>query len=61
MHHVRHIRKRGQAVQGFSLYLAAINRKQIPVCRECHWDIHRGKYDGASLSAILEQLRPATP
>ena len=40
--------------QGFSLYLAAINRKQIPVCRQCHWDIHRVKYDGASLSAISE-------
>ncbi len=57
MHHVRHIRKRGEKVQGFTLYMAAINRKQVPVCRKCHREIHNGKYDGASLSSILEQLR----
>jgi group II intron reverse transcriptase/maturase len=57
MHHVRHIRKRGQAVRGFSLYLAAINRKQLPVCRACHRDIHRGRYDGESLASITERLQ----
>ncbi len=57
MHHIRHIRKRGERLQGFSLYLAAINRKQVPVCRKCHRDIHNGKYDGASLSSLLEQLQ----
>ncbi len=56
MHHLRHIRKRGHALKGFSLYMAAINRKQLPVCRQCHLDIHQGKYDGASLSEILERL-----
>jgi group II intron reverse transcriptase/maturase len=61
MHHVRHIRKRGQTVRGFSLYLAAINRKQLPVCRDCHRDIHRGKYDGDSLAAIEQRLRAAPP
>jgi hypothetical protein len=59
MHHVRHIRKRGQHVQGFTLYLAAINRKQIPVCKQCHRDIHNGKYDGQSLSSILERIEAA--
>jgi nicotine oxidoreductase len=57
MHHVRHIRKHGEHVQGFTLYLAAINRKQIPVCHQCHQDIHRGKYDGADLSQILGQIQ----
>jgi len=56
MHHVRHIRKRGEKVQGFSLYLAAINRKQIPVCHNCHRDIHNGKYDGASLAEIMARI-----
>jgi Type II intron maturase len=56
MHHVRHIRKRGQALRGFTLYLAALNRKQLPVCRACHQDIHRGKYDGANLASIRERL-----
>jgi hypothetical protein len=57
MHHVRHIRKRGEKVAGFTLYLAAQNRKQLPVCHSCHQDIHKGKYDGANLVAILERLR----
>jgi hypothetical protein len=61
MHHVRHIRKRGQAVRGFGLYLSAINRKQLPVCHTCHRDIHRGKYDGASLAAIVERLQARHP
>jgi hypothetical protein len=61
MHHVRHIRKRGKKVQGFTLYLAAINRKQVPVCQKCHREIHNGKYDGANLSAILEQIQASRP
>jgi hypothetical protein len=61
MHHVRHIRKRGEAVRGFSLYLAAMNRKQLPVCHACHRDIHRGRYDGESLAAIEDRLQAATP
>jgi hypothetical protein len=56
MHHVRHIRKRGEKVKGFKLYLAAINRKQIPVCHPCHRDIHNGRYDGISLNEIMDRL-----
>lgn len=61
MHHVRHTRKRGQAVRGFSLYLAAINRTQLPVCHACHRDIHRGQDDGESLAAIEDRLQAAMP
>ena len=57
MHHVRHIRERGKKTQGFTLYMAAINRKQVPVCQECHRDIHNGKYDGPRLSAVLDKLQ----
>ena len=57
MHHVRHIRKRGQAVRGFTLYLAAINRKQLPVCHPCHREIHQGKYDGMSLASMVERVQ----
>jgi hypothetical protein len=56
MHHVRHIRKRGQSLKGMDLYLAAINRKQIPVCLNCHRDIHNGQYDGKSLKQILDEI-----
>jgi group II intron reverse transcriptase/maturase len=57
IHHVRHIRKGGKKAQGFTLYMAAINRKQVPVCRECHRDIHNGKYDGPRLSTVLDKLQ----
>jgi group II intron reverse transcriptase/maturase len=57
MHHVRHIRKQGENVRGFTRYLAAINRKQIPVCHTCHRDIHNGNYDGLSLSDIFAELQ----
>ena len=49
MHHVRHVRKIGEKLKGFTKIMAIINRKQIPVCRECHNKIHAGKYDGISL------------
>jgi hypothetical protein len=47
MHHVRHIRKTGgKKPVGFNTILQALNRKQIPVCTECHQKIHCGHYDG---------------
>ncbi|MES3708850.1 group II intron reverse transcriptase/nicotine-degrading enzyme NicA [Pseudomonas putida] len=49
MHHVKHIRKMGQEIKGFKRVLVSLNRKQIPVCHECHLKIHQGKYDGISL------------
>mgnify|MGYP001158130608 CR=1 FL=1 len=49
MHHVRHVRKIGEKLKGFTKIMSIINRKQIPVCRECHNKIHAGKYDGISL------------
>jgi group II intron reverse transcriptase/maturase len=53
MHHVRHIRKTGgKKPVGFNTILQALNRKQIPVCRECHLKIHQGTYDGMDLSDL---------
>jgi len=54
MHHVRHIRKlshKREAV-GFNRILRMLNRKQIPVCEECHRRIHQGTYDGLKLSQL---------
>jgi len=53
MHHVKHIRKIGEKVKGFTLVMARLNRKQIPVCRECHNKIHSGKYDGLKLNQFI--------
>ena len=54
MHHVRHIRKLSEKREptGFNRVLRQLNRKQIPVCRECHGKIHQGIYDGLKLSDL---------
>ncbi|KHD08550.1 hypothetical protein PN36_14080 [Candidatus Thiomargarita nelsonii] len=57
MHHVRHIRKSGVKYGGFDKYLGAINRKQVPLCKQHHLDIHNGKYDGAGLAQIFEEIK----
>lgn len=43
MHHVKHIRKMEKKVHGFTLAMQRLNRKQIPVCLECHRKIHKGE------------------
>jgi len=58
MHHVRHIRKMTEKqVRGFTGLLAKLNRKQVPVCQECHRKIHRGEYDGLKLSDLAYDPR----
>jgi group II intron reverse transcriptase/maturase len=58
MHHVRHIRslKRNRGRQrdksGFTELMRKMNRKQVPVCRKHHLEIHQGKYDGISLGQL---------
>jgi hypothetical protein len=58
MHHVRHIRKMDDREPGgFTRVMAALNRKQVPVCKACHERIHRGEYDGLSLKELSYDLR----
>jgi retron-type reverse transcriptase len=54
MHHVRHIRKLSHKREptGFNHILRKLNRKQIPVCEQCHHKIHQGAYDGLKLSSL---------
>ena len=40
--------------QTFSTFMGLINRKQIPVCRDCHVKIHNGRYDGIKLSELAD-------
>ena len=49
MHHIRHLKGKPK---GFSESMKAINRKQIPVCKECHDKIHYGSYDGINLRKV---------
>jgi len=54
MHHVKHVRKQGERYSGFHKEMALLNRKQVPLCRECHMKVHRGLYDGKSLLELQE-------
>ena len=44
LHHVRQIRglRKNLKLDFFTKQMAAINRKQVPLCRAHHVDLHRG-------------------
>nr|AOC61484.1 putative reverse transcriptase and intron maturase [Rhexinema sarcinoideum] len=52
MHHVKHL-KGSIHTKRFNQILEIINRKQIPVCKDCHTSIHSGKYDKMKLSDLV--------
>jgi len=52
MHHISAIRK-GKVV-GFTQVLKSLNRKQIPLCKTHHRDVHNGKYDGIKLEELYK-------
>lgn len=49
MHHVKHLKTLNHKLNAFNLLMAKINRKQVPLCGECHDKVHNGKYQGMSL------------
>jgi len=56
-HHVRHIRKRAYTLidenTPYKKIMALRNRKQIPICKDCHLKlIHPGKYTGPKLISL---------
>lgn len=56
-HHIRHLKVKtvlGSGFRGFDKIVAALNRKQIPVCLPCHKNIHDGKYDSISLNDLYD-------
>ncbi len=56
MHHVKHIKKTDVKYEGFDKIMGYINRKQIPVCKKCHHDIHHGLYDDVALKEFADQI-----
>ncbi len=48
----------GKPVGGFAWLMRLQNRKQVPVCRECHRKIHRGEYDGLRLADLAYRVGP---
>lgn len=43
MHHVRHMKDLNPKLSNIDKLMVKANRKQIPLCRECHMTHHRGK------------------
>lgn len=56
MHHIRHVRKNSyNDIPSNLTYMQVLNlrnRKQVPLCRSCHMDVHEGSYSGNSLSTM---------
>jgi len=57
MHHVKHVKKNGYRYQGFHQQMALLNRKQIPLCKDCHKKVHAGLYNGPSLESLRIRMR----
>lgn len=57
-HHIRPLKwkkdPQSKAYRGFDKIIAALGRKQIPVCSYCHHQIHAGKYDGMELNELYD-------
>lgn len=49
MHHLKHIKTVNNDLDAFGKMMAKINRKQVPLCRKCHVEVHKGIYQGKSL------------
>lgn len=43
MHHIRQLKDLNPKLSKIDALMAANRRKQIPVCRTCHLDIHSSK------------------
>lgn len=49
MHHIKHIKTINTKLNSFDKMVAAINRKQVPLCRVCHVKLHAGEYRGVKI------------
>lgn len=59
MHHVRRLRglKRRTHLDWFTMQMAAINRKQVPLCKDHHRKLHAGKLSDIERAAFAEGCR----
>ena len=48
IHHVRSLRKRPRKGNFLEDMMSKMNRKQVPLCKSCHQQVHSGRYDGRS-------------
>ena len=48
VHHVRSLKKRPRKGNFLEDIMSKMNRKQVPLCKSCHLQVHSGRYDGKS-------------
>jgi len=61
MHHVKHIRKGDIKYSGSTSLMSKFNRRQIPVCKNCHKKIHSGLYNGLGLKDLYIKKQKEKP
>lgn len=52
MHHIRHLKD--SKITGFAKIMKSLNRKRIPCCKRCHYNIHKGNYNGMKLTDLYD-------
>lgn len=55
MHHISALKLKTKSDNSFTQVMRNMQRKQIPVCRNCHIKIHKGAYDGQSLKNLHQR------
>jgi group II intron reverse transcriptase/maturase len=50
MHHVKHLKTLNVKLNAFDKHMARVNRKQVPLCSNCHDRVHNGTYHGMALN-----------
>lgn len=49
IHHVKHLKDIKDTTDYLKTRQIKMNRKQIPLCKECHIKVHKGQYNGPGL------------
>lgn len=57
--HVRHIKKDIKA-KGFLAVMAKLQRRQIPLCKWCHRNVHKGLYNSVALMDLYDRRIPSS-
>src|SRR3954454_20864548 len=52
VHHLRRLRDVRKGNEPWQQLMIAMRRKTLAVCRRCHYDIHKGAYDGPKVESM---------
>lgn len=51
IHHVKHVKNISKSLSPLVKDHAIMNRKQVPLCQQCHRLVHKGLYHGPKLGS----------